>query len=100
VIAIVSAEDTRAGKPDPEGYLLGIHHLTAAIGEQGAKRALVIEDSLAGIDAARAAGLTCAAVAHTYPARELEARGAALVVPNIAELDEERLGDVYRRLYA
>jgi beta-phosphoglucomutase len=100
VIEIVSAEDTRAGKPDPEGYLLGIRHLSAAIGEQGAKRALVIEDSLAGIDAARAAGLTCAAVAHTYPAAELEARGAALVVPNIAELDERRLGDVYRRLYA
>ena len=87
---------------DPIALLLAGAYPDPETGEQLAaeSRAVVIEDSLAGIDAARAAGLTCAAVAHTYPARELEARGAALVVPNIAELDERRLGDVYRRLYA
>jgi beta-phosphoglucomutase-like phosphatase (HAD superfamily) len=100
VLAIVSAEDTRAGKPDPEGYQLGLAHLTQAVGEASARRALVIEDSLAGIDAARAAGLTCAAVAHTYSAAELGARGADVVVRRIDELHEAVLGELYRRIHA
>lgn len=99
VSEIVSAEDTRAGKPDPEGYLLGLEHLTRRIGEAAARRAIVIEDSLAGIDAARAAGLACAAVAHTYARDELLARGAELVVDRIDELSEARLAEAYRRLH-
>jgi HAD superfamily hydrolase (TIGR01509 family) len=96
---VVSADDTRAGKPDPEGYLLGLEHLTSLLGESAARRALVIEDSLAGIDAARAAGLACAAVAHTYSRAELEARGADLVVDRIDELSEPLLLEAYRRLH-
>ena len=95
---IVSADDTRAGKPDPEGYLLGLEYLRSRIGA-GASRALVIEDSLAGIDAARAAHLACAAVAHTYPGAELAARGADLVVERIDELGDDLLLETYRRLH-
>jgi HAD superfamily hydrolase (TIGR01509 family) len=99
VLHIVSAEDTRAGKPDPEGYRMGLEHLARAVGEEAARRALVIEDSYAGIEAACAAGLVCAAVAHTYPSAELLARGAALVVERIDLLNEELLGETYRRLH-
>jgi beta-phosphoglucomutase len=99
VAHIVSADDTRAGKPDPEGYLLGLDFLTQAIGAARARKALVIEDSLAGIDAARAARLACAAVAHSYPRAELVARGADLVVDRIDELGEELIADAYRRLH-
>ena len=65
VVKVVSAEDTARSKPDPEGYLLGIAAMTELIGRQAAERALVIEDSIAGVEAAKAAKLTCVAVGHS-----------------------------------
>ena len=86
VAFIVSAEDTTACKPDPEGYLLGARELGAL-----AKTAIVIEDSVAGIQAAKAAGFFCAAVAHSYPADVLRAAGADVVALRIADLTDELL---------
>lgn len=96
---IVSAEDTRACKPDPEGYLLGLAYLTTRIGSELAARALVIEDSVAGVEAAKAAGLACAAVAHSYPEATLRAAGADLVVADLSGLTEERLASTFRELH-
>lgn len=48
---IVAAEDVARSKPAPDGYLKAIAHLGVAAGE-----CLVIEDSVAGIAAGRAAG--------------------------------------------
>jgi HAD superfamily hydrolase (TIGR01509 family) len=88
VAFIVSAEDTAACKPDPEGYLQGLSELA----RRGAPReAIVIEDSIAGIEAARQAGLRCAAVSHSYPAERLRAAGAAVVVASLAELTDALL---------
>ncbi|MDB4940537.1 MAG: yvdM [Labilithrix sp.] len=89
VTFIVAAEDTKACKPDPEGYRLGLAALAAAGAR--AEGAVVIEDSLAGIAAARAAGLRCAAVAHSYPADRLRAAGADVVVATLAELTDAAL---------
>ncbi|MCU1591393.1 MAG: HAD-superfamily hydrolase, subfamily variant 3 [Frankiales bacterium] len=47
---IVTADDVRQGKPDPEGYLAAAARLGASAGE-----AIVVEDSPDGIGAARAA---------------------------------------------
>jgi sugar-phosphatase len=47
---IVTADDVRRGKPDPEGYLAAAAQLGAAAGE-----AIVVEDTVEGIRAARAA---------------------------------------------
>src|SRR5262249_42458568 len=80
---IVSAEDTTRCKPDPMGYELCVAALAARIGAEAAKRTLVIEDSLAGIEAAKGAGLACLAVAHSYPEKELLAAGADGVAPRI-----------------
>ena len=49
---IVTADDVQEGKPDPEGYLAAAAQLGA-----DAADAIVVEDSLDGIDAARAAGV-------------------------------------------
>lgn len=49
---IVSREDVAAGKPDPEGYLQAAARLSVA-----ASDCLVIEDSLPGARAGRAAGM-------------------------------------------
>ena len=68
VTAIVASEDIRRSKPDPEGYLIALHLLGVTAGEAAA-----IEDSEAGVEAAKAAGLYCAAVTTTLPAERLSA---------------------------
>ena len=94
---VVSAEDTRDCKPDPEGYVIGIARLAADIGEEKARKALVLEDSIAGVEAAKAAGLVCAAVTHSYSQAELERAGADLVVQSLDELSEDLLSELFRR---
>ena len=54
---LVTADDVRAGKPDPEGYLLAARKLGA-----DPRRCLVVEDAEAGVRAGRAAGTTVAAL--------------------------------------
>lgn len=98
VVEIVSAEDTTRSKPDPEGYLLGIAALASRIGEKSARRAIVIEDSIAGVEAAKAAHLTCVAVGHSYPLSALERAGADFAVPRLDSLTNDALETLYFRL--
>ena len=88
---IVPAERCVACKPDPEGYLVAIDELSRAGGSRAARRAVVIEDSIAGIVAAKAAGLRCVAVAHSYSPGELAAAGADAVVADLAALTDDVL---------
>jgi HAD superfamily hydrolase (TIGR01509 family) len=68
VSAIVASDDIRRSKPDPEGYLIALHLLGVTAAEAAA-----VEDSEAGVEAAKAAGLYCAAVTTTLPAERLSA---------------------------
>ena len=52
---LVSVEDVRVGKPDPEGFLIAAARLGAA-----PARCLVVEDAEPGVTAGRAAGMTVA----------------------------------------
>ncbi len=102
VQAIVSAEDTKACKPDPEGYELGKAELTRFANGDAARfagRTLVIEDSTAGIQAAKAAGLFCLAVTHSYPRELLLEAGADHVIGNLTELSRELLVELSRKLH-
>ena len=54
---VVTSEDVRAGKPDPEGYLQAARRLAA-----DPRRCLVVEDAEAGVAAGRAAGAMVAAL--------------------------------------
>lgn len=99
IAAIVSAEDTKVCKPDPEGYVLGIAWLAERGQEAAARRGIVIEDSLAGVEAAKAARLACVGVTHTYSERELLGAGADAVTDSLAEIDEPLLTSLYRRLH-
>ncbi|MEU7908259.1 HAD-IA family hydrolase [Actinoplanes sp. NPDC049118] len=54
---LVTVEDVRAGKPDPEGYLRAAELLGVA-----ARRCLVVEDAEVGVAAGRAAGAKVAAL--------------------------------------
>lgn len=97
---IIASEQTEHSKPDPSGYLMAVARLEKTLGAQDASRALVVEDSVDGIVAARSAGLTCAAVEHSYPAAQLTEAGASLVVPAIADLTPARLDALYASVFA
>lgn len=99
VTAIVSAEKAQRSKPDPQGYVLGIAELEPLMGAAAARLALVVEDSIAGVQAAKAAGLACIAVAHSYPATDLRRAGADHVYADVSVITEDALSDLYRRLH-
>jgi|SRR5581483_4513483 len=86
---IVSAEDVRDGKPSPETFLRALDLLRDTTPGLAAAECLVVEDSHAGIEAARRAGMRCLAVTNSYPAAELGA--ADLVVASLEDVDWERL---------
>jgi beta-phosphoglucomutase-like phosphatase (HAD superfamily) len=88
VAFIVSAERTAASKPDPAPFLLGLEELRRA-GHHGP--VVVVEDSLGGIASARAAGLSCVGVAHSFAAEALLGAGAAAAVPDVKSLTDEIL---------
>jgi beta-phosphoglucomutase len=82
---IISAEDTTAGKPDPQGFRLTIQRLSAACGHAiRPARCVAVEDSPAGIQAAQTAGLKVLAVANSYPPDRLQS--AQRVVSSLAEV--------------
>src|SRR5579872_4050483 len=78
----ITAELVERGKPDPEPYLKG----AALLGFQPAE-CLVIEDTAAGIAAAKAAGMKAVGLTTTYPAYEL--READVVVRSCADIHVE-----------
>jgi len=82
--ALVTEEDVEEGKPDPEIFLKAAEKCLAS-----PENCIVIEDSPAGIKAAKAAGMKAIALTTTRPAEELSE--ADLVVENLAMLTPEIL---------
>jgi beta-phosphoglucomutase len=93
---ITSAEDVTRGKPDPEPFLhalKGLNQLRSghAIAPTSC---LVIEDSIPGIRAAKAAGMKVLAVANTHTVQDLhEAHAVA------HDLSQIRLSELRERLW-
>lgn len=86
--ALVSAAG-KAGKPDPYVFLEAARQLGAAPAD-----CLVVEDAVAGLEAARRAGMRCLAVTTTNPPAALA--GADLIVDSLAGLPP----DAFARLLA
>jgi beta-phosphoglucomutase len=57
---VVSAEDVRRGKPDPEVYLTAAARVGAP-----PDRCIVVEDAVAGVQSARSAGMRSIGVSHS-----------------------------------
>ncbi|HEV8560492.1 MAG TPA: HAD-IA family hydrolase [Actinophytocola sp.] len=64
---LVTADQTRRGKPDPEGYLLAAASLGARPGS-----CVVVEDAPAGIAAAHAAGMRVIGITTTFERERLD----------------------------
>lgn len=94
---VVAAEDAPHSKPHPQGYLLALARLSAEHGVNAPGEALVVEDTLAGIDAAKAAGTCCVAVAHSYPRARLLSSRADGVLDEIRQMDEAFLTRLHAR---
>ncbi|HMX26777.1 MAG TPA: HAD family phosphatase [Blastocatellia bacterium] len=71
---IITSADLNSGKPDPEGYLkllATLNSLNNFAPPILPEECLVIEDSRAGVQAAKNAGMRCLAVTNSYPAEQL-----------------------------
>lgn len=86
--AIVAAEDVRRGKPDPEPFALAFERLRQFHNDLLARECVAVEDSLGGIQSARAAGMPCVGVAHSYPRRQLEQARPEWVIDSISDFPE------------
>ncbi|TET25914.1 MAG: HAD family phosphatase, partial [Dehalococcoidia bacterium] len=64
--AIVSGREVKEGKPSPQGFLLAAKKLEVA-----AENCVVVEDAVAGVTAAKRAGMRCLAITNTHPSSSL-----------------------------
>ena len=79
--AIVSAEDVTAGKPDPQVFLTAASRLAAAPAE-----CVVVEDAVAGVEAARRAGMRSIGVSrNAVLAANVAVRSLADLAPDSFE---------------
>ena len=95
VDVVIAAEDVRAGKPDPEGYILALKLL----GEKLARPidpsdTWVVEDSPAGVHAGKNAGMNVLAV--TNSCRHAALTGADRVVNSLTEIPPANLNPAAR----
>lgn len=67
---LVTSDDVKRGKPDPECFLLGAQRLNVA-----PRDCLVWEDTPAGLTAGREAGMRLIGVKTTFPVDQLHAEG-------------------------
>jgi HAD superfamily hydrolase (TIGR01509 family) len=88
---LVTIEDVRQGKPEPEGYNLAFDKLNLEYdAELDRNLSLVIEDSAGGCAAGKAAGMRVLGVATSIPLSEL-ARCATHAVESLNKLDFAQL---------
>jgi HAD superfamily hydrolase (TIGR01509 family) len=85
--AWLTGDDISRSKPDPEIYL----RAAMALGTPP-KRCVVVEDAVAGVAAAKAAGMACVAVTHTFPGEAL--READRIVDSLRAIDVTMLYDL------
>src|ERR1700761_3422727 len=85
-VDLVTAEDVKRGKPDPEVFLTAATRIDVA-----PVNAIVFEDALVGIAAAQAAGMRVVAVTTTEPKDKLA--HADWVVDRLDELSVSQLWD-------
>lgn len=94
----VAGDDIKVSKPEPDGYLLAVERLNQQYPnlKVQSSECLAIEDTPAGIDAAKRAGMQVVGVANTYPFHMLQ-RQANWTVDYLNDLELDRVQEVYAR---
>jgi beta-phosphoglucomutase len=89
--ATVSMEDTQRGKPDPQVFEVAAARLGVL-----PWRCLVLEDAVAGVQAAKAGGMKCIAVAFVghHPEEALQHAGADRVVKTLEEVSVRTISEL------
>jgi beta-phosphoglucomutase len=70
---VVTSDDVLQGKPHPEGYLVALGLLRGSVADLQPGQVAVIEDTEAGVLAAKAAGMHCLGLLGTMTADRLSA---------------------------
>ncbi|MBE9055805.1 HAD family phosphatase [Sphaerospermopsis sp. LEGE 08334] len=93
---IVAGDDITTSKPQPEGYLLAVEKLNQVYPDLNlqSQECLAIEDTPAGIQAAKRAQMQVVGVANTYPFHMLQ-RQANWTVDYLTELELERVQEIF-----
>lgn len=93
---VVAGDDITTSKPEPDGYLLAVERLNQEYPDLNLQpqECLAIEDTLAGIQAAKKAGMQVVGVANTYPFHMLQ-RQANWTVDDFTDLELERVQEVF-----
>ncbi len=96
---IVAGNDVKGSKPEPVGYLRALRLLYRQniYRQIRAENCLAIEDSLAGIQAAKQAGIQVVGVANTYPYYMMQ-RHANWSVDSLSELELDRVEQVFAKV--
>jgi beta-phosphoglucomutase len=88
--AYVTGEDVTRGKPAPETFLKAAEKLSL-----DARRCVVVEDAVQGVEAARAAGMAVVAVTTTRSREDLA--GADIIVDSLAQLNARQFIELLRK---
>jgi beta-phosphoglucomutase len=89
----VTAEDVEKSKPHPESYEKAIirmsHHLRR---ELTPSRCVAFEDTPAGVESAKVAGMVVVAVEHSFAAKDL--KKADIVIPSFKDMSFSKFCDL------
>ena len=85
--AIITGHDVTEGKPHPQVFLTAAERLGA-----DPRRCIVFEDAVAGVKAAKSAGMYCIAITSTHPGEKL--KEADLIVDTLKEVSVKDLEEL------
>ncbi|MDX2230309.1 MAG: HAD family phosphatase [Leptolyngbyaceae cyanobacterium bins.349] len=98
---IVAGDEIPTSKPEPDGYRLAVERLNQVWPNLNLQpgECLAIEDTFAGVTAAKQAGIPVVGVANTYPFHMLQRR-ANWTVDYLSDLELDRVRQVYDQAVA
>ena len=93
---LVAGDDIKASKPKPDGYLLAVERFNCLDCNLQLTPAncLAIEDTPAGIQAAKTAGMQVVGIANTYPLHFMQ-RLANWAIDRLSDLELERIANAF-----
>ena len=96
---IVTGDEISTSKPQPDGYLLAVERFNRWNFNLQLQpwECLVIEDTFAGCEAAKRAGMQVVGIAHTYPFHFMQ-RVSNWAIDNFSQLDLDRVEETFSQI--